>query len=73
MWGNDLVRNIVRWMGFDRSTPQALFEAFSFTGIAVPDWLAAEPEMENLNHVVSKGTQAVILYRAMIAAAKEGE
>jgi hypothetical protein len=71
MWGNDLVRNIVRWMSGDRATPAILITNLKFVGVAIPEWLASEPEMKSLDHHVTKGTQAVILFRAMIAASQE--
>jgi hypothetical protein len=73
MWRNELVRTIVRWMASERATPNTFFETLSYVGFSVPEWLRTEPEMSDFNRVVSKGAQTVILYRAMIAAAKEGE
>jgi hypothetical protein len=69
MWGNNLLRWIVRWMGYDRPTPKTLFFDLKNGYGPIPKWLAQEPELQNQDHVVSKGTRAVILYRAMLAAA----
>lgn len=68
MWGNDLVRWIVRWMGYERPTPKLLIQDLKMGYGEVPLWLEAEAEMQDQDHVVSKGTRAVLLYRAMIAA-----
>lgn len=68
MWGSDLVRCIMRWLRQDRPTPAKLFADAKATGIEIPDWLRNEGEMQALDHVVSKGTCAVIVYRAMIGA-----
>ena len=68
MWGNDLVRLLIRWCGETRPVPESLrFNLLHGYG-PVPDWIEAEPEFQNKGHVVSKGTRATMIYRAMIAA-----
>lgn len=69
MWGNDLVRWIVRWMGYERPTPKSLLFDLKVGYGEPPKWLLEEPEIKSYpDHVVTKGTRATILYRAMIAA-----
>lgn len=69
MWGNDLVRLLIRWCGHERPTPKRLLQDLEMGYGKVPPWLEAEAEMQDQDHVVSKGTRAVFIYRAMIAAA----
>lgn len=69
MWGNDLVRALIFWQRTERPTPSKLFLHCKNCGVAVPQWLSDEPEMKNLDHVTSKGTVAVLIYRAMLAQA----
>jgi len=68
MWGG-LARQIILWMDMHPKTPRALFDHLRRSGHDVPQWLRDEPEMQNLDHVPSKGTRAVLIYRAMLAAA----
>lgn len=68
MWEDDLVRCIIRWMRYGDTTPHKLFTELALSGVKVPKWLVDEPEMAPGEHVVSKGTCAVIVYRAMIDA-----
>jgi hypothetical protein len=68
MWGG-LARSIMMWLDFDRKTPGALFKHLEASGVEIPQWLRDEPEMKRLDHVPSKGTRCVILYRAMLDAA----
>ena len=66
MWGG-LARDIMMWMDFDcRKTPRTLLDHLRRSGSKLPDWLADEPEMKNLDHVISKGTRVVLIYRAMV-------
>jgi hypothetical protein len=69
MWGG-LARSIM--LGFDAGSlnPRKLFKHLERCGYGIPQWLRDEPEMKSLDHVISKGTRCVIVYRAMIAAAK---
>ena len=71
MWGNDLVRWLIRWCGETRPVPESLrFNLLHGYG-PVPDWIESEPEFQNEGHVVSKGTRATMIYRAMIAASEK--
>ncbi len=70
-WGG-LARQIIFWMDMSPKTPRALFAHLERSGHAIPQWLRDEPEMKALDHTVSKGTRAALVYRAMIDAALEG-
>lgn len=71
MW-NGLARDIVMWMDMaERKTPATLFEHLSRLGTDIPQWLRDEAEMQNPHHTISKGTRAVIIYRAMLSAAPQ--
>lgn len=63
-----LPRALIMWMDMEPKTPRALFEHLRQTGIDVPDWLRGEPEMKHLDHVPSKGTRAVLVFKAFVAA-----
>ena len=68
MWGG-LARDIIKWMEFaERHTPRDLFDFLEKIGTDIPDWLRLEPELSNLDHAISKGTRAVIIYKAMLSA-----
>ena len=72
-WGG-LARDIVMWMDMgDKHTPRNLFKHLERLGADVPQWLRDEPEMKNLDHVPSKGCRAAIIYKAMLAAAQQGD
>lgn len=64
-----LARQIVMWMDMQPKTPMALFTHLDRAGYEIPKWLSDEPEMKSLDHVPSKGTRAVLIYKAMIDAA----
>ncbi|MDE2096348.1 MAG: hypothetical protein KGL39_03815 [Patescibacteria group bacterium] len=69
MWSG-LARDIVMWTGMHCAgdlTPRNLFLHLERLGREIPQWLRDEPEMKSLDHVPSKGTRAVIIYKAMIA------
>jgi hypothetical protein len=71
MWG-ELARDIVMWMDMHQGrdkTPARLFRHLNNLGREIPQWLLDESEMKNLDHVPSKGTRAVIVYKAMLEAA----
>lgn len=71
MWSG-LARDIVMWMNMGgRKTARSLFDHLDMIGRDIPQWLRDEPELQHLDHVPSKGTRAVIIYYAMIAAATE--
>ncbi len=67
MWGG-LARDIMMWLDFGTKTPRELFKHLKRTGRDIPKWLTDEPEMRALDHVPSKGTRCVIIYKAMQAA-----
>lgn len=69
VWGG-LARAIMMWLDIGDKTPAALFQHLARTGEAIPQWLKDEPEMQALNHVPSKGTRCVIIYRAMLEASR---
>lgn len=66
-WGG-LARDIVMWHDCypNRLTPRTLFKHLDLVGTEVPQWLRDEPEMQHPDHTISKGTRAVIIYRAML-------
>jgi hypothetical protein len=67
MW-DGLARSIMMWLDMEPRTPRALFQHLKRSGRGIPKWLTDEPEMQRLDHVPSKGTRCVIIYRAMIDA-----
>ncbi len=71
MWGNALVRSVMRWCSNDQPTLDKLFKDLKYVGVAAPKWLYDEAEMSANFHVVSKGTRAVIVYKAMLEGLKE--
>ena len=70
-----LARDIIQWMRFTPSSDQhsqSLIEWLKNMGNEIPAWLYSEPEINHLSkHVLSKGTIAAIIYKAMLAAAPE--
>lgn len=64
-WGA-LARDLVMWSDMGTKTPRTLFRHLKNVGREIPDWLRNEPEMRNLDHTPSKGTRAVLIYRAML-------
>lgn len=70
-WGG-LARAIVFWMRSypsNKHTPATLVEFITSLGHAVPEWMGDENELRATDHVISKGTIAVLIYKAMLAAA----
>lgn len=70
-WGG-LARAIVFWMRSypsNKHTPATLVEFMTSLGHAVPEWMGDETELRATDHVISKGTVAVLIYKAMLAAA----
>jgi hypothetical protein len=65
MW-DGLPRAIMMWLDFERSTPRELFRHLKLSGYEVPDWMREEGELQALDHVPSKGTRCVLIYRAML-------
>lgn len=71
MW-NGLARALIMWMDMSPKTPRALFQHLKNVGEPIPQWLRDEHEMKSLDHVPSKGTRAVLVYRAMIEGCNTG-
>ena len=61
-----LARQLIMWMDMEPKTPRALFRHLKASGYDIPQWLRDEPEMQNLDHVPSKGTRAMLAFTAMI-------
>lgn len=66
-WGG-LARQIMMWLDMGDKTPRDLFQHLKLCGEPIPDWLRNEPEMQALDHVLSKGTRCVLIYKAMLSA-----
>lgn len=65
-WGG-LARDVIMWLDiYQERTPRSLLKHLDRVGAEIPMWLLDEPEMKNLDHALSKGTRAVIIYRAML-------
>lgn len=70
-WGG-LARAIVFWMRSypsNKHTPATLVEFITSLGHEVPEWMGDEVELRAQDHVISKGTVAVLIYKAMLDAA----
>jgi len=61
-----LARALMMAFDMECKTPRQIFQHLDRTGNAIPQWLRDEPEMTHLDHVPSKGTRVVIIYRAML-------
>ena len=72
-----LARDIIQWMRFTPSSDQhseSLIEWLKNMGNEIPSWLMSENEINHLSkHVLSKGTIAAIIYKAMLEAAPDGD
>lgn len=68
-----LARDIIFWHDMDNSkrTPKSLFAFLDNLGRDIPQWLRDEPELQHLDHAISKGTRAVIIYKAMLSASPQ--
>lgn len=70
-----MARDIIQWMRFTESKNQhsdSLVKWLKDMGNEIPAWLYSESEINHLSkHVISKGTIAAIIYKAMLAAAPE--
>ena len=68
-----LARDIIQWLRFTESKNQhseSLVKWLKDMGNEIPDWLYKESEINHLSkHVISKGSIAAIIYKAMLAAA----
>lgn len=65
-----LARAIIMWLDMEPKTPRALFDHLENSGHDIPQWMRDEEEMDQLDHVPSKGTRAVLIYKAMLAPIK---
>jgi hypothetical protein len=68
-WGG-LARSIVWWMRSypsNKHTPSTLVEHLGNLGHEIPAWMGDEAELRTKDHVISKGTIAVLIYKAMLA------
>jgi hypothetical protein len=66
MW-DGITRRIIQWMTESRDkTPRDLLKFIKMSVGRVPDWLANSPDMQNMDHVLSVGTRAVLIYQAML-------
>jgi hypothetical protein len=72
MWG-ELARDIVFWLSMNSGPHYGskMYEHLRNLGREIPEWLAKE--IPDSNHTPPKGTVAVCIYKAMIAAAPTGE
>ena len=73
-----MARDIIQWLRFTEPRDQhseSLVKWLKDMGNEIPDWLYNEPEVNHLaKHVISKGSIAAIIYKAMLAAcAKSGD
>lgn len=68
MW-DGLARKILLAFDFNCKSPNELINFLKMSGFELPEAVLEESEMKNLDHVISKGTRAVILYKAMLEAA----
>ena len=70
-----MARDIIQWMRFTDSKDQhseSLVKWLKDMGNEIPSWLYSESEVNHLSkHVISKGTIAAIIYKAMLEAAPE--
>ena len=70
-----MARDIIQWMRFTPSSDQhsqSLIEWLKNMGNEIPSWLIGENEINHLSrHVISKGSIAAIIYKAMLEAAPE--
>lgn len=73
MWGG-LARDLIMWMDMhQRPTYKNLFKHMGMVGRDLPQELFDAPiaQLKDLDHVPAKGTRAVLIYRAMIAASQK--
>lgn len=67
-WGG-LARAMVFWMRMypsNRQTPATLIDFLHNYVDQMPAWMGDESELRTQDHVISKGTLAVLVYKAMI-------
>lgn len=64
---DELPRQIVFWLDMEPKTPKALFRHLNNALDEVPEWISKESEMNPTStHVPSKGTRAVLIWKAFI-------
>lgn len=63
---NGLARSIIMAFDMDAKTPRKLLKHLERSGVDVPQWMRDEHEMQHLDHTISKGTRATLVYRAMV-------
>ena len=70
-----MARDVIQWMRFTESKNQhseSLVKWLKDMGNEIPAWLYSDPEINHLSkHVISKGTIAAIIYKAMLEDAPE--
>ena len=70
-----MARDLIQWLRFTPSSDQhseSLVKWLKDMGNEIPAWLYSEPEINHLSkHVISKGSIAAIIYKAMLEAAQE--
>lgn len=67
---NGLARAIIFWMRSypsNQHTPSTLVEFITSYSYTVPKWMEEESEFLAKKHVISKGTAATLIYKAMLA------
>ena len=62
---NGIARDLFLAWDMGCKTPRELFDFIERCGGEIPQWLRDEPEMKALDHTPSKGTRAVIVYKAI--------
>lgn len=67
MWGG-LARDIIHALDFNCKTPAKMVEFLTNCGVKIPEFFGDESELKNQDHVISKGTRAVLIYKAMLKA-----
>lgn len=69
-WGG-LARDIMLAFDMNAKSPALLINTLTNLGHEIPQWLIDEVKDPASTHVLSKGTRAVIIYRAMISASQQ--
>lgn len=60
------------WMRSFPYSQQPWLSSWATWGRPIPAWMGDEAEMRCQDHVISKGTVAVLIYKAMLADATKG-
>ena len=66
-----LAHGIMLAFDINAKSPALLINVLTNLGHEIPQWLRDEIKDPESNHVLSKGTRAVIIYRAMLAASQQ--